>query len=251
MQEICYSYDGSFTGFLTVIYESIKDRIIPEKIDSVYKNDKDLFSEYIHIASDEKKSNQVLAHLQKDYSKEIIENIFYSFLSNENSIELKIFHYINDIMKNKKNINSDFSNDNVLTIRKVVDKVKFEAHRFMGIIRFAETKDDIYYAPIEPDNNIVYIIAEHFVKRYRSQKFLIHDVARNIGAYYDEKKIDFIEVNLNGKIEDNYSTDEKKYQQLWKSYFKNIAIQERKNPKLQRQFIPIRYWKYLTEKKDC
>jgi probable DNA metabolism protein len=37
------------------------------------------------------------------------------------------------------------------------------------------------------------------------------------------------------------------YQALWKSYFKNIAIGERKNPRLQRQFIPRRYWKNLVE----
>nr|WP_315988235.1 DUF4130 domain-containing protein [Desulforamulus aquiferis] len=38
------------------------------------------------------------------------------------------------------------------------------------------------------------------------------------------------------------------YQELWKEYFKSTAIQGRKNPKLQKQFMPTRYWKYLIEK---
>ena len=42
--------------------------------------------------------------------------------------------------------------------------------------------------------------------------------------------------------------EEKQFQELWKDYFKNIAIEERKNPRLQKQFMQKRYWKYLTEK---
>ncbi|RYE25413.1 MAG: DUF4130 domain-containing protein, partial [Sphingobacteriales bacterium] len=38
------------------------------------------------------------------------------------------------------------------------------------------------------------------------------------------------------------------YQLLWKSYFNNSNIKERKNMKLHIQHIPRRYWKYLTEK---
>ena len=35
---------------------------------------------------------------------------------------------------------------------------------------------------------------------------------------------------------------------LWKEYFNAINIKERNNPKLHRQNLPVRYWKYLTEK---
>ena len=31
-------------------------------------------------------------------------------------------------------------------------------------------------------------------------------------------------------------------------YFKTIAIKERINPKLHRQHLPVRFWKYMTEK---
>ena len=42
--------------------------------------------------------------------------------------------------------------------------------------------------------------------------------------------------------------DEKLFQQLWKTYFKAICIKERMNPRKHRQDMPVRYWKYLTEK---
>ncbi|MDR2407664.1 MAG: DUF4130 domain-containing protein, partial [Bacteroidales bacterium] len=47
---------------------------------------------------------------------------------------------------------------------------------------------------------------------------------------------------------DKYAAQESRYQELWKTFWRAVAIQERKNPKLQRQFMPKRYWKYLIEK---
>ena len=44
--------------------------------------------------------------------------------------------------------------------------------------------------------------------------------------------------------------DEKLFQQLWKTYFKAICIKERLNPRKHKQDMPVRYWKYLTEKQQ-
>ena len=44
--------------------------------------------------------------------------------------------------------------------------------------------------------------------------------------------------------------DERLFQQLWKTYFKAICIKERWNPRKHRQDMPVRYWKYLTEKQE-
>ena len=44
------------------------------------------------------------------------------------------------------------------------------------------------------------------------------------------------------------SEDEKKVQALWQAFFKTIAIPDRKNPRLQKSNMPMKYWKYLVEK---
>ncbi|MDD3778627.1 MAG: DUF4130 domain-containing protein, partial [Proteiniphilum sp.] len=54
---------------------------------------------------------------------------------------------------------------------------------------------------------------------------------------------------LGGKLdEEMMAADEKLFQELWKGYFKAMTIKERINPRLQRQHMPKRFWKYLTEK---
>lgn len=42
--------------------------------------------------------------------------------------------------------------------------------------------------------------------------------------------------------------DELMFQKLWKTYFKSVCIKERLNPRKQKQDMPVRYWKYITEK---
>lgn len=34
------------------------------------------------------------------------------------------------------------------------------------------------------------------------------------------------------------------------TYYKEISIEERKNTRLMRAFLPERYWKYLSEKQE-
>ena len=54
---------------------------------------------------------------------------------------------------------------------------------------------------------------------------------------------------LTGKLDESMmADDEKLFQDLWKGYFKALTIKERINLKLQKQHMPRRFWKYLTEK---
>ena len=56
---------------------------------------------------------------------------------------------------------------------------------------------------------------------------------------------------MSGRLDDQQmATDERLFKQLWKTYFKAISIRERLNPRKQRNDMPVRYWKHLTEKQD-
>ena len=70
------------------------------------------------------------------------------------------------------------------------------------------------------------------------------------GADHKIEEITFTEdpVSVSGKLKaEQMDADELLYQQMWKDYFKTMAIKQRINLKLQRQHMPVRYWKYLTE----
>ncbi|HPO49812.1 MAG TPA: TIGR03915 family putative DNA repair protein [Spirochaetota bacterium] len=247
---LVYVYNGGFEGFLTVIYDCIKDNVVPENICPYEKVENNLFAEFITINPDQYKAQKVIERIKVKFSYDAVKNIFFAYLSDEPDIELNILLYVRDLFLSKRDVGKNYANKNSLKIRKIILNVKNEAHRFLGILRFAETKDGIYYASMEPDNNIIYIITNHFVKRFANQKFIICDEKRNIAAFYDLKNVEYVSIESISDLEQNYSEEEKNYQTLWKTYFKKIAIEERNNTKLQKQFIPLKYRKYLTEMKD-
>jgi probable DNA metabolism protein len=95
----------------------------------------------------------------------------------------------------------------------------------------------------------------HFKDRFADQKWLIYDLKRQYGYYYNLTDVTEVTFEcpeahlLTGMLDESVmSEDEKALQQLWKTYFKSTAIKERINPRLHKQHMPVRYWKYLTEK---
>ena len=107
------------------------------------------------------------------------------------------------------------------------------------------TKSANLYARIEPDHDVIELVARHFCDRYRNDPFIIHDVKRSkaLVAFQGQWYISHFE---DRDIPD-VSAGEKEYRRLWKNYFDNIAIKERTNPRCQKNFMPVRYWKNLTE----
>jgi len=92
------------------------------------------------------------------------------------------------------------------------------------------------------------LLVPHFVDRLGSVSWVIHDVLRHQAVIYDTHHWRL--VHCDEKKEAALSPNEKNCQDLWREYFRTIAIPSRANPKLQRQFLPERYWKYLVEMND-
>jgi len=97
------------------------------------------------------------------------------------------------------------------------------------------------------------LITSHFKDRYADQKWILYDIKRGYGIYYDLTKVEIIKLDFFSKLntniqEENYANNELDFQNLWQTYFNNVNITSRKNTKLHTQHLPKRYWKYLIEK---
>jgi probable DNA metabolism protein len=122
-----------------------------------------------------------------------------------------------------------------------------------AFVRFQKLKDDTFYAGIEPDFNVLPLLIRHFKNRYADQKWIIYDLRRKYGLYYDLHdtqyiSLDFANVSNPTDLIAAFTEDEGIYQHLWKNYFTSVNIPSRKNTKLHVRHIPKRYWKHLTEK---
>lgn len=252
---IIFRYDKTFEGLLSAIFEAYSRKTFPEKLLS--ENDiLPLFAteEYTVITQDEN-SSRVWSSLEKKISKPACGMIWSTWLSELEGCDELIFRYICKLFNNKRSIESDFSDPDVLEMMQIARKVRNEAEHVRQFVRFQKASDDTFFAPISPIYNALPLAIDHFVDRFSDQKWLIYDMQRKYGFYYDLKTTQEITLDsegshlLTGKLDENMmAEDEKLFQQLWKNYFNALTIKERINPKLQRQHMPKRFWKYLTEK---
>ena len=81
----------------------------------------------------------------------------------------------------QKTPSGDFGNPTVLKIAQAAKMVGREKHRMEAFVRFHRIDQEIYYANVEPDFNVLPLISNHFQKRYADQKWVIYDLNRNYG----------------------------------------------------------------------
>lgn len=241
-----YIYDGSFDGLLTSIYEAYYRR---EEIEDIVPRDSmedNFLVQKIFISTDKEKSSRVYEAIENKISEEALKRVFHVYLSELPGHGITILKYLRLGFKLGPQVDLNLSNDIILKMDNINYKVSMEKHRLLGLIRFKQLENGILYSSIEPDYNLVALLAPHFASRMMNENWVIHDVKRGIGVLYNKKEWIVKDIEVTDPLV--VKEDEDEYQDLWKIYFKSIAIQSRINPKLQRRNMPMRYWKHLVEK---
>jgi len=126
-------------------------------------------------------------------------------------------------------------------------KVWREIERFRGLLRFTPDNDCRYIARCEPDYFILPALGGHFSLRFGSTPWAIIDDKRRLCLCCfsgEAPELYALPAADGGKPAE---TDE--WENLWLNYHRTINNESRKNPVLQRQFMPKRYWKNLPEMK--
>ncbi len=250
-----FLYDKTFDGLLSCLFFAYEQKKFPDLILSDSDSKPLFIDEQYRIITKKDKSLRVWKALEKKLSV-IAKNMMLAvWLSELPETEMLLFRYMRKNIDHPQGIEMNFGDDDVLRVKQIAQKVAKEAEQLRQFIRFQETADGLFFAPISPRYNVLSLIVSHFQSRYSNQPWIIYDTNRNIGLYYDMHSVTEVSFSqkdvpelTKGKLNDGQlSEDEALFQEMWKEYFKSTTIKERINLKLQRQHMPQRYWKYLTE----
>ena len=239
-------YDGTFEGFLSLVYEVYYKKLKPTKIYKTLPNEI-LFEEILEINSSKDSGIKVLNAIKTKFPKEILEKILNIFICDSKEFEMALLEYIVIGFKDSKQL-YNINNSCVFYLNYLEKELFKNVHRMSGFTRFEELEDKTLYAKIESKFNVVYFLGRHFLKRFNNQNFIIHDLNRKLAFVkmqndYSIKEVAFFD-------EPNYSSNEEKFQKLWKSFFSGVTINERTNLKLQTQMVPLLYRTYMSEFKN-
>ncbi len=236
--------DGTPSAFFTAVFDAFKenDCIITSKTDIQLS----FGSEVISCVYDEEKCERVRAGIAK-YEKNAEEYIITALRSCNPLREQISFAYIKKLMSVRAPIYKCMSLQEVIDLNELIYKVNGETHRLKGLLRFIETNDGVLYAPYSPDNNITDLLTAHFADRFGSERFVIHDIKLNIAGIYNGRNWTTCYAS---EAEIRLSENEKNFENLWKKYYKAVNINERPHEKQMKGSMPVRYWKFLPEKRD-
>lgn len=253
-----FIYDHTFDGLLTCIFDAYNRKTFPDLLLQEGEPLPLFYDEVVSITTSEEKHVRVWQGLQKRVSAAALSNLTYGWLSELPEVDMLLFRYMRKIFDSPISIETNFADPDVLELSKIWKKVDWERLRILQFLRFQKATDGTFFAAIEPQHNALPLTIHHFKDRFADQPWIIYDIKRRYGYYYNLTTVE--EVTFDNTEQSHFITgmlseelmdkDEKTFQQLWKTYFHSICIKEHLNPRKHRQDMPVRYWKYLTEKQN-
>ena len=240
-----FTYDGTFNGLLTIVFYCYSNKLLPQNVYSEEKYIPNFLDKVFYIKTDENKAERVFNGINKNICYEALYNSFYAFNSNRKDKEINILKYLCNGFDVGPKINTMLTLSYVYSVMSMRKYTLSECHKLKGLLRFIEIDNNIFYASIHPENDIIEPLGHHFIRRLPSQKFIIHDKNRELYFIYNGNEYRIVD-NINISIP-TIKDNEQKYQELWKLFFNTISIKERKNERCQMQFMPKKYWQDLIE----
>jgi probable DNA metabolism protein len=247
-----YVFDGSLEGLLCAVFEWFERKPGPVLLRTEYQPE--AFDPVFNVENNTAKADRVWKGLQKRLDEAWMRRWYCAYLSELPEAYTALFEFACYLFSSSEAVEKNYGHPQVLFVAQTARKVEREKHRMEAFIRFQQTTDGLFYCSIDPDFNVLPLIMKHFKDRYADQQWIIYDLKRNYGLYYNLEKVEEISMefsvrmSLNKTPENILSEKESLYAQLWKDYFRSTNIAARKNTKLHIQHVPRRYWKYLTEK---
>ena len=248
-----YIFDSTFEGLLCCVFAAFTNHEYDVELcreDAV----RSLFGEERTINTTEDNADRVWNALQRSLKPGELNALTTSFLCNNPEFDSPLFRIICRIFLNGADTLRDFSSADNIEMLRNARRVNHEAHRVLQFMRFQKAADGTFFGMMEPAYDVMPMAIAHFRDRFSSCDFIIYDRLRQYGYSYANGNLRRIRLPdaehfTDGCLPQNLADPEEHlFQKLWQTYFKAIAIPERRNPRKQRQDMPVRFWKYLTEK---
>lgn len=254
-QPLALLYDGTFEGFLSAIFEGMRLKIPVERIECHERYTPQIFETPHSIETHSEHAERVWNGLLRKTHADIAGLFRGAFLSELPGIETALWHYQRKIFQDPTgHVARNILDPHTHLVLATARKVSHEAHLLSGFVRFQNTRHGIQTAVIEPQYNVVSLLAPHFTKRFPHMPWMILDAQRGHAIHYDTHQLNELWCSpesiqrQQGTVVVPHTTPTDPIQDLWKSYYHSINIPERQNVRLMTRLLPKKYWKYLPER---
>ena len=246
-----YQCKDNLNSILTGVYDAWDSGLGHSNVQLEIENTRnmELFAEYVQVNEDAEKVEKVIRSIRKKLSEEVFAYVYKAAMSFEENKADAIYRFLIVAFKQGPRVIEHLGDSAVCRVFELTRNVSNETHLLLGFIRFHELNSKILLGKIEPKNNVLCLVAPHFADRLSGENWIIFDENRKIAAVHKRLEGWVLVNGIADKIESmsKLSENELEYQHLWSTFFRTIAIKERTNEALQKQLLPLRYRKNMTE----
>lgn len=184
-----FLYDKTFEGLLTSVFEAYSRRTFPDALLLEGEPLPLFYDEIFTVITDEEKSGRVWRGLQKKLSSAALACLAQCWLAEEPETPMLLFRYIRKAIDAPRSIETNFADPDVLEFSRMWKRVDWERIRLLQFVRFQKAADGTFFAAVEPEKNALPLVTGHFKDRFADQRWLIYDIRRAYGYYYDLKEV--------------------------------------------------------------
>ena len=257
MEELIFICEDTVEGVFTAIYEIYERRLNLSTVRLQTNDDDDirLFARYEHVVTDYEKAHKVTCTIRRRLGEDAYKDICMALTTTDADKAQAVFGTVVAGLRMTNGnkiayVMDNLSDNNVRKVMTLSRNAGNELHHLIEFVRFEEMRQGFLMARFSARNKILPMMVPHFADRFPSENFIIYDERHDQAAVHPARRDWVVVENAGAKLgllEENVTEREEIYQNLYRQFVDKIAISDRKNYELQRNMLPIRFRKYMTE----
>ena len=253
VEKIVLLCEDDLESIYTAIFEAFALELDPKHTHIQFDGAESMefFTEYIYIDRDLDKAERVAKGLLRRFGDNVYEHLTYILCYNSEK-RADVFYHVIELgmsLKYPETIFSRLGNPWVMEGFEMKRKASREIMHLLGFLRFEELKNGVLFAKFHPKSDCILFLARHFADRLPSENFIIYDTKREKCIIHPYRSQWYVRTNV--KQEDFALLEESDaqnfFEQLYKEFCRSIAIQDRKNEKLQQNMLPLHFRDCMVE----
>ncbi|MFZ4618525.1 MAG: TIGR03915 family putative DNA repair protein [Rectinemataceae bacterium] len=246
-----FRYDGGLPGLICATCELLNAVAAGQDPGDVTVSsdgaEAGLFEEVLIVNCDPARAERLVARLEGCIGVELPPLVRDAFASDLKGVDGAIARLIARLFREGSRVLDDLGDCDVRLVERAANRTRRAAQLMTGFLRFRELSDGSFVSIIEPDCDILPLIAGHFAARYPSLRWAIKDGRRDRAIVHEPGRgwTGGEALSISGKAAPSWRDGQ--VAEAWRGYFNIVGIEERTNPGLQASRLPKKYRKHMGE----
>ena len=243
--------EDEFGAMMSCVYEAWRwgNRGFPVELAVENEDNYRLFCVEHRVEYDEERAKKVIRSIRAKISERAFQLIYDCAMSAYPEKVQVIYDFLRiGFLRGASSVDC-LTEEAVMRIVEIARRVGNEAHRFIQFARFSRLPEGILCSLIEPRSNVLTMIAPHFSDRLISENWMIVDKKRRLALLHQADSPWYLRSLSEEEFQRvlSFDRDREDYADLWRTFFDHVAIEQRRNPRCQSNFMPKWYRTNMTE----